>query len=75
VFDSWEGKEIYLIPTASRPALGPTQLPIQMVPGTSSPGVKRPAREADHSTPSSADVTKSGAVPPLPESLHGVVLN
>jgi len=37
--------------TASRPALGSTQLPIQWV-----PGLKRLGRKADHSSPSSAEV-------------------
>jgi hypothetical protein len=35
--------------------LGPTQLPIEWVPGALSLGVKRPGREADHSHPSSAE--------------------
>jgi hypothetical protein len=29
-------------------------------------GVKRPGREADHSPPSSAEVTNGGVTPPLP---------
>jgi hypothetical protein len=33
---------------ASRPALRPTQPPIQWVPGALSAGVKRPRREVDH---------------------------
>jgi hypothetical protein len=37
-------------------ALGPTQPPIQWVPGALYLGVKRPVREADHSPPSSAEV-------------------
>jgi hypothetical protein len=37
-------------------ALGPTQPPIQWVPGALSLGVKRPGREADHLFPSSAEV-------------------
>jgi len=41
----------FLFATASSPALGPTQPPIQLA-----PGVKRPGREADHSPPSSAEV-------------------
>jgi hypothetical protein len=36
--------------------LGPTQPPIQWVPGALSLGVKWPGREADHSPPSSAEV-------------------
>jgi hypothetical protein len=48
---------IFLFTTAStRPALGPTQPPIQWVPGALSLGVKRPRREAEHSPPSSAEV-------------------
>jgi len=39
-----EGREF---PHPPRPALGPTQLPIQRVPGLS-PGVKRPGRGVDH---------------------------
>jgi hypothetical protein len=44
--------------TLSRPALGPTQPPIQWVPGAVSPGVRRQGREADHSASTSADVKK-----------------
>jgi hypothetical protein len=39
-----------------RTALGSTQPPIQWVPGALSVGVKRPAHEADHSPPSSAEI-------------------
>jgi hypothetical protein len=42
--------------TASRPALRPTQPPIQWVPAVLSMEIKRPGREADHSPPSSAEV-------------------
>jgi hypothetical protein len=42
----------------SRPALGPTQPPIQWVPGALSPGLMRPGREAVHLTPTSAEVKK-----------------
>jgi hypothetical protein len=39
--------------------------PIRWVPGTLFPGVNRPRREADHSSPSSAEVKMCGAIPPL----------
>jgi hypothetical protein len=55
-FDSRRELGIFLFTTASRTALGPTQPPIQWVPGVLSLEVKRPGREADHSHPSSADV-------------------
>jgi hypothetical protein len=42
------GLGIFLFTTASRTALGPTQPPIQWVPGALSLGVRRPGREADH---------------------------
>jgi hypothetical protein len=60
----------------SRTAVGPTQLPIQWVPGALSLGVKRPRREADHSLPSSAEVNNAlsfTSTPPV--RLHGVVLS
>jgi hypothetical protein len=50
------GAGIFLFTTMSRMALGPTQPPIQWVPGALSLGVKRLEREADHSPPSSAKV-------------------
>jgi hypothetical protein len=49
----------FLLSAASRLALGPTQLPIQRVPGALSPGVKQPGREADHSPQTSAEVKKT----------------
>jgi hypothetical protein len=48
-FDSWRGLGNFLFATASRPALGPTQPPIQWVPGILSLRVKRPGREAHYS--------------------------
>jgi hypothetical protein len=42
----------------SRPPLGPTQPPIQWVPGLF-PGVKRPGRGVDHPPPSSAEVKET----------------
>jgi hypothetical protein len=52
--------------TASTPALGPTQSPIQWVPGALSPGVKRPEVKDGHSPLPSAEVKNGGAVPPRP---------
>jgi hypothetical protein len=54
-FASRQGLRIFLFTTASRPALGSTQLPIRWVPEVLSAGVKRPVREADHSSISSAE--------------------
>jgi hypothetical protein len=40
----------------SRPTLGPTQPPIPWVPGLSLLGLKRPGRDVNHPSPSSAEV-------------------
>jgi hypothetical protein len=61
----------FLFSTSSRPTLGPTQAPIQWV-----PGVKRPGSEADHSPSTSIKVKNTWIytfTPPI--HLHGVVLN
>jgi hypothetical protein len=50
------GKRFIYYVTASRPALRPNQPPIQWVLGSLSAGIKRQGREADHSSPSIADV-------------------
>jgi hypothetical protein len=47
-----------LFSTVSRPDLGPTQPPIQWVPGILSTGVKLQGSEADHSPAASAEVKK-----------------
>jgi hypothetical protein len=67
---------IFLFTTASRSALGPTQPPIQWVPGVLSLGVKRLGREADHPPPSNAEVKECMELY-LHASirLYGVVLN
>jgi hypothetical protein len=74
-FNSWPCK-IFLFSTASRPTLGPKQPPIHCVPGALSPGVKRQGRDVDHSHPSSAEIKKCGAIPPLPpmSSWHSALL-
>jgi hypothetical protein len=51
------GAKDFPLSPVSRPALGPTQPPVQCVLGVLSPGVKaRPGRDANHSPPSSAEV-------------------
>jgi hypothetical protein len=56
-------------------ALGPTQSPIQWVPGALSLGVKRQGRKAGHSPPSSAEIKEWVELYlHSPTRLHGVVL-
>jgi hypothetical protein len=60
-FDPRQRQRIFLLASASRPAMGPTQPPAQWVSGGGGgryfPGGKaRPGRDADHSTPSGAEV-------------------
>jgi hypothetical protein len=62
--------------TASRMALGPTQPPLQWVPGALSLGVKRPGRETDHSPTSNVEVKECMELYlHYPVRLHGVVLS
>jgi len=55
-----------------RPALRPTQPPIQRVPAALSPGVKQPVREADHPLLSSAEDKNAWSYTSTPVGLHGV---
>jgi hypothetical protein len=55
-FESQYGLGIFLLTTLFRLASGPTQPPVQWVPGVLSLGVRWVGREADHSLPSSAEV-------------------
>jgi hypothetical protein len=55
-FVSRRGLGIFLFTTASRTALGPTEPPIQWVPGALSLKIKLPGCEADRSPPSSDEV-------------------
>jgi hypothetical protein len=76
VFESRQWMRIFLFTTASRPALGPTQPPVQWVPASLSREVKRSGSEAEHSPPSSAEVKCAWSytsTPPI--RLDGVVLN
>jgi hypothetical protein len=52
-----EGKN-FLPSTSPRPSLGPTEPPIKWVLWVLYPGVNRQRREADHSSPTSAEIKK-----------------
>jgi hypothetical protein len=70
------GWEIFPSTTASRPALGTTQPPIQWVPAAFFLGLKRPVCEADHSPPSSAEVKNAWSyTSTFPIRLHCVELS
>jgi hypothetical protein len=49
-------KGLLLFPTASVPAMGTTQSPIRWGMSAPSRGVKKPGRQPDHASLSSADV-------------------
>jgi hypothetical protein len=67
-FDPRRGQRIIPLTSVSRPALGPTQPPLQWVPGVLSPGVKaRPGRDAVPRSRMSRSYTSSP-----PKRLHGV---
>jgi hypothetical protein len=75
-FNSRRGMGIFLLTTASRMSLGPSQPPIQGVPQALSLGVKQPGREANHSPhlmPRSKNEWSYTFTHPI--RLHGVVLS
>jgi hypothetical protein len=57
---------------SSRPALGPTQPPIQGVSGALSLEVQRPGREADHSLPTTVEVKKTWVYTSTPPYVYMV---
>jgi hypothetical protein len=76
-FDSWRGLGIFLFTTVSWMALGPTQLPLQWVPGALSLGVKCLGHEAVRSPPSSVEVKEWVELylhSPNTHSWHGALL-
>jgi hypothetical protein len=72
-FRSQQGLGIFLFATTSRPVLGPSQPPIQWVPGTLFLGLKQSRHEADHSPPPSAEIKNAWSYTSIPSvpSLHG----
>jgi hypothetical protein len=73
-FESRQTLGIFLFTTVSRPALGPTEPPMQGVPEVLSLGVKRPRCEADHSNSPCADVENAWRYTSTPSiRLNGVV--
>ena len=64
---------IFLFFKISKPALTPTKLPSQKVPGYLPPEVKWPGHTDDHSPQSRAMLRMSGAVPPLPHLSSSIV--
>jgi hypothetical protein len=60
-----QGKRLFSTPV-SRLALGPTQGPIQWVPGALSLGEDQLGHGADHSPSSSAEAKNGAVIPPLP---------
>jgi hypothetical protein len=76
VFESRQEPGIFLLTTASRPALEPTQPPIQRYQVLGGGGVQLPGHEADHIPPSSAGVKNMWSyisTPPI--RLPGLVLS
>jgi len=81
-------KGTFLFAPASRPALGPTQFPMQWAPVTLSAVVKRPGSEAEHLPLSNAEIKDAWSYTSTPQyvfmvwcfvkqriSSHGVVLS
>jgi hypothetical protein len=64
----------FLFVTASRPALGFTQLPMQWALEALTPGIKRQEREANRSPHLVPGLIMCGAILPLPIRLHVVTL-
>jgi len=75
-FESQQGMGVYRFTTASRPALGPIQPPIQWALGAFSLRVKGTGREADHSPPSKCRGQECVELYiHSPIRLHGMVLS
>jgi hypothetical protein len=62
-----------VLSTSSRQALGSTQPPFQWVPGALPPDVKRPRREADHSSPTSTEIKNTWIYTSTPPQTHNFI--
>jgi hypothetical protein len=60
---SGSAQDTFLLSKLSRPDLGPKKPPIQWVTETTSPGLKRPGREADCPPLSSAEINNKYHTP------------
>jgi len=67
-FDSRQRQGVSLFVPTSRPALMPTQPPIQWVPGALTPEVKRPGRIADTHLHLAPMLRTRGAIPSFPHT-------
>jgi len=86
--NSQQKQGIFLLATASRPLLGPTQPPIQWAPEAFPPGIKQPGHEAYHLPPASVKIKNAWSYTYIPPYVfmvwclvehrihfHGVVLS
>jgi len=71
-FNPRQGQGMFLLVTASRPALEPTQYPIKWEPGVVSLEVKRSVSEVDHSPASSAEVKNAWSYTSIPQYVYMV---
>jgi hypothetical protein len=62
----WLRIKTFHLSISSRPAMEPTQFPIQLVAGALSPGFKRLELEADHSSLASAEVKETSGYTSIP---------
>jgi hypothetical protein len=70
--ESRPGLRIFSFTTVSRPALGPTQSPIQWIRGALTLWVKLPGRETNHSPPSSAEVKNASSYKTVYPKISGL---
>ena len=67
-----EGTRDFYFSKISRLTVGFTQLPVHWVSGVIFVGIKQVGREADHSSPSTAEVKNEWSYASAPQCLHGI---